>query len=471
MDLKRAAALCAAQATIGVLLAVLMPATALASGTTVVVGPSNGSDDTSSLQSALDRCVAIGPGCTVQLSPGHYFTKQLVAYNFQGTLRGASMTDTTIEALPNLFVVPADISVAGECAPTPPTGACPWPSLIIFAGGTIHVSDLSIKVTAPPGTATTGWGIFGATFTDLIEAIRFMGPGREDATVDRVSIQGLPDNSPTSLSGFNLVNGVTFPGEFPRSSTPFDYFFMTGSFTVRSSFFSTMGFGVGDGGFLNATRTTIGGSPTTGNHFDNVLVGMDIESSQASFTDLSWNVSHALAVGAWVVPWLPSVFLPATPSRFLIHDNTLVTTGSFAAGPRPAGLFLLNLPQPWIEATVTNNNIDVQSSSADGIRLFSTIGAQVVNNSITGAGRFGIGLLVNTTGSVVNHNSVTGFVASGPAQIFLGAGTSDNLIVCSTRNDTVIDTGTNNQLAACGPPGGHAAGSAPDPGQTLARHL
>lgn len=443
MGLRRAAALCAAQATIGMLLAILMPTTALASGTTVTVGSSNGHDDTISLQAALDQCVAIGPGCTVQLSPGHYFTRQLVAYNFQGTLRGAGMAETTIEALHNLPVVAADISVSGECAPN--TTTCPWPSLIIFAGGTIHVSDFSIEITAPPGTATTGWGFGGGTFTDLIDAIRFMGPGREDATVDRISIQGLPDNSPTTISGFNLVNGVTFPGEFPRSSTPFDYFFMTGSFTVRNSFFSTMGFGAAEGGFLNATRTTIGGSATAGNRFENVLVGLDMESSQGSLIDVSYNKSKGTLFPMWVVPWIPQVFLPSTPSSFFIHDNEFQTTSSSAGG-----LFLQNVPQPWFQAQVLNNTIDVENPGADGIDLISGQGTDIVGNAVSGTGNVAIGLWNSTTGSAVIHNLVDGFIAGGPAQIFLDAGTTDNLIVCSTRGSTVLDTGTDNQLAGCG---------------------
>lgn len=464
MRLNRTTAFGAALATTGLILAMLVPATALASGTTVTVGPSNGHDDTSSLQSALDQCVASGPGCTVQLNPGRYFTKQLVAYNFQGTLRGAGMSDTTIEALHSLQVVAADISIFGECAPN--TTTCPWPSLIIFAGGTVHVSDLSIKITAPPGTATTGWGFGGATFTDLIDAIRFMSPGREDATVDRVSIQGLPDNSPTTISGFNLVNGVTFPGEFPRSATPFDYYFMTGSFTVRNSFFNTMGFGAAEGGFLNATRTTIGGSATAGNRFENVLVGLDMESSQGSLIDVSYNKSIGSLFPMWVVPWIPQVFLPSTPSSFLIHDNDFQTTSSSAGG-----LFLVNVPQPWFQAQVLNNTIDVQGPGADGIDLISGQGTKIIGNTITGTGSVAIGLWNGTTSSAVIHNLLDGFIARGPGQIFLDSGTTDNLVVCSTKGDTVSDMGTNNQIAGCGSTRGNSRPPAWSFRLAIGRHL
>lgn len=207
---------------LGVVLTV--SARAKAGESVVNVVPPNGKDDTANIQAALDGCVAKGPSCTVQLQAGHYFTKQLVEYNFQGTFKGMGIGTTTVEALHPLFVNIPDISL-GEC--TPDTTTCLWPTLIMFVDGDIHVSDLSIRITAPPGTATTGWLFAGTLFTDLIDALRFTGQYPTNAAVDRISVEGLPDNSPTSF-GFNLVNGVFFAGEFPRSSAPFDYYFLSG---------------------------------------------------------------------------------------------------------------------------------------------------------------------------------------------------------------------------------------------------
>jgi hypothetical protein len=70
-----------------------------------------------------------------------------------------------------------------------------WPTLIDFVDGDIHVSDLSIKETAPPGKATTGWYWAGTKFTDLLEPLRFMGQNPTYATIDRIAIEGLPDDS------------------------------------------------------------------------------------------------------------------------------------------------------------------------------------------------------------------------------------------------------------------------------------
>ena len=158
-----------------------------------------------------------GKGCTVQLAAGRYLTRQLVAYNFHGTFKGMGKNRTTIEAIHNLPVNIGDSFVQGECMPNLTT--CLWPSLITFVDGDIHVSDLSIKITAPPGTATTGWAYGGSIVTDLSQGLTFTGQRRIDVCIDRIAIEGLPDDSPTSF-GFNVINGMVFAGWLPRSTTP-----------------------------------------------------------------------------------------------------------------------------------------------------------------------------------------------------------------------------------------------------------
>src|SRR5690349_9893506 len=80
-------------------LSLILPTTAFAGGPTIWVAPPNGVNDTANIQAALNACVAQGPGCSVQLQAGHYFTRQLVTYNFRGTFKGMGIGSTTIEAL------------------------------------------------------------------------------------------------------------------------------------------------------------------------------------------------------------------------------------------------------------------------------------------------------------------------------------------------------------------------------------
>jgi hypothetical protein len=98
--------------------------TAWARSHTVYVPPPNGTDDTTNIQAALDACAAHGPGCTVQLQAGHYFTKQLVEYNFHGTLKGMGKDTTIIEALPNLLVELEPVGGVPESHCGPNTTTC-----------------------------------------------------------------------------------------------------------------------------------------------------------------------------------------------------------------------------------------------------------------------------------------------------------------------------------------------------------
>lgn len=75
----------------------------------------------------------------------------------------------------------------------------------------------------------------------------------------------------------------------------------------------------------------IGGAPSAGNHFENVFVGMDLEESESSTFDVSYNNSSGIYPGMWIIPWA-SIFVPTSTSEYLIHDNQFFTTGQYAEG-------------------------------------------------------------------------------------------------------------------------------------------
>ena len=238
-----------------ILFTCLTAATAWA-GHTIYVPPPNGTDDTANIQAALDACVTYGKNCTVQLAAGTYHTRQLVEYNFQGTFKGTGKDQTIIEAIYPLTVT----GFAGPSLCLPNITDCLWPTLIIFVEGDIHVSDLAIHINAPPGTAVHPYSLLGSLITSLLDGLRFMGKRPTHVSVDRISIEGLPDNSANSFGilfdfgvGFNVVNEIIYTGELPRSSTPFDYYFLTGSLTVRNSSFKMAMDGVSTDGFRGIT--------------------------------------------------------------------------------------------------------------------------------------------------------------------------------------------------------------------------
>jgi hypothetical protein len=303
-----------------------------------------------------------------------------------------------------------------------------------------------MRITAPPGMATTGWLVDGTLLTDLIDALRFMGQYPTNATVDRISIEGLPDNSATS-TGFNVINGVLFVGELPRSSTLWDYYVLSGSLTVRSSSFNSMDDGV-SGGQLTSSHFIIGGSPSTGNSFQNVYGGMDLESAEKSDFEISYNTSSGITAAMWVIPYHPwHPFLPSKPSQYYIHDNHFVGTGY-----NNEGVYFTDGPaEPWIQAKVWNNTIELQNTLMEGIGAYNTEGTVIWNNTVGGSnGKDAIGLW-NSSQDTVIRNNVSGFTVdpTGYAQIYLDPSTSRDLVVCAEASDTVLNQGTNNIIIGC----------------------
>lgn len=430
-----------------------MPTTAVAfDGHVMWVAPPNGVDDTANIQAALDACVASGRECTVRLQPGTYHTSQLVEYNFKGAFRGMGMNRTTIEALPNLTVTLPDTSSEGACLPD--TSSCLWPSLIIFVDGNIQVSDLSIHVTAAPGTATSGWTLNGYAISSLLDAMRFMGQSPTQVSIDRVSIEGQPDLTANSYgvvfgygAGFNVVNGIIFTGELPRSSNPLDYYFLSGSLKVQRSSFKGLFDGVSQQGFLQSSQITIGGEGGAGNQFQNVYIGMDLEGSQSSVFDISHNVSAGMYGGMWVIPW-QTVFVQTSTSSYSIHDNQFAATGPYAEV-----LYLVdNFSNPWIKASVWQNTVTAQNFLSEGIGIYNTRGTSVWRNTVVGSdGYDAIGLWMSSN-DLVAGNKVNSFSIDpdmGYAQIYLDPSSSNNVVYCSPT-DNVLDDGSNNTVSCSG---------------------
>jgi hypothetical protein len=430
-------------------LIMILPTTALASGSTVWVAPPNGVNDTANIQAALNACVAQGPGCTVQLREGKYLTRQLVTYNFQGTFKGMGQNRTTIQALPNLAVTGGDPVTVGVCKPN--TTDCLWPSLIIFVDGNISVSDFTVYVPSVPATQT--WYIAGSPQTYLNDGIRFMGQNRTNASVQRVTVEGMPDTSVTSCPDFNFCNAVIFAGEFPKAVTPFDYYFLSGKFSLSNSYFKNVQTGVIADAFLKDSIITIGGSPSAGNVFENVDYGPVLTTSQNSIEEVSFNTSTANYYPVLIVPWNESLFVPSKSSTYLIHDNALKTTGPYANA-----IFMLDDPTNLtIHALIYNNSIEAQDIDLDAIFAEFTTGTTIVHNTFSGTGPDAIGIY-NGTSAAVLENDVTNFTANpgaGLAQIVLDGSllgltdTSDSTVVCRTSNDTVLNLGTDNRIIGC----------------------
>jgi len=168
--------------------------------------------------------------------------------------------------------------------------------------GDIKVSDFSINVPSVP--ATQLWFGNGMPATFLNDGIRFMGKNPTNAVVRRVSFEGRADQSATSCPNYNFCNAVIYAGEFPRSHTPFDYYFLSGTFFVSSSHFKNVSLGTVADGFLQNSAVVIGGSPLTGNIFENVdLAGPFLTASDNSVEEISYNTSDGNLAPVTIFPY------------------------------------------------------------------------------------------------------------------------------------------------------------------------
>lgn len=407
------------------------------------VGAPGGVDDTARLQAALDRCVALGGPCTVQLGAGTYRTRQLVSYGFHGTFRGAGRSRTVVEALPDLPVFQQDPMVEGACLPD--TTDCPWPSLVIFVDGQVTLSDLSFQVPSVP--ATTGW----AWGTALQDIVRVMAHERASLTVERVVFEGRVDPDPSG-AGYNTLNGVILAGELPRSRTPLDYHTMSGSLTVRACSFRHMYDGPGMSGFVQDGAIVIGGSARGANTYQDLFVPILMNAVENSVVDVSHNLVQGTGFyGILLVPWVPE-FVVSRPSLYFLHDNVI------AQGVEGArGIELWDDPaNPTMKALVFDNVVGAPGEQVRfGVNLIQTRGVLVQGNRIAGAGAAAV-VVQDSVRAAVLGNDVAGFSPVYQEEfgrvlgdVVLDETTTESLVVCRSPSDSVLDLGTGNRVVRC----------------------
>ncbi len=255
---------------------------------------------------------------------------------------------------------------------------------------------------------------------------------------------------------------------------------------MADSSISTVFGAVSPGGLVPSSTTTI-----TGNMFSNVFYGIagagdgrfeishnridanNLDSSEADHGGIQLGpLGDETGVAGW----------------FSIHDNVITVADTCGCSMEGIQLFDAAWGAPhWLVASIVNNTISVGSGSwltgewKDGIELNNTTVAMVTANTIgstdstqTGAaiGLLGQNAYWNVWGSpaatknVVVGNNVHGFTPAGTqladwaapyvpglgySQYYLDPNTSNNLVVCTGKGATSIDTGTGNHVVNCTP--------------------
>ncbi len=244
----------------------LLAAPALASPKTFYVHPSGG-NDTANIQAAFNAAVKAGPGSTVQLSAGTFYTNNIVVQNFDGYFRGAGQAKTFIDCLRGL-----DPSLPGATEAGNPGY---WLSLFLFEGGTIGVSDMSFDITA--ASPAEQWNNAGSPADYLGAMVQVCG--NASSSFNRVGFSAGAGND----SGYNADEGLLISGVGPLDANddPTIFESTTGIDSVCGCSFA------GHDG-MQVNGLTAGKLTVNGNTFD-------------EWSDVAWSTTP-LSAPRWISP-------------------------------------------------------------------------------------------------------------------------------------------------------------------------
>lgn len=152
----------------------------------VSVTPTGGGNDTANIQCAFDLGAAMGPGASVQLAAGTFYTEQLVVRNFTGRISGMGQGVTVLHSPAHPLPIDRPCLGSGPCFPDePPSDTNRYPSLVSLLGPDVTMEDLSVVVSG--GFGTERWYLWGGTMELLSNALQVMGSGGT-YRIQRVSI-------------------------------------------------------------------------------------------------------------------------------------------------------------------------------------------------------------------------------------------------------------------------------------------
>ncbi len=424
----------------------LLAAPALARAQTFYVHPSGG-NDTHNIQAAFNAAVKAGPGSTVQLGPGHFYTDTIVVNGFDGYFKGAGEGRTVIDTVrgwnPSAAPLgPVTLDNSGNLV-------APWPSLYGFEGGSVCVSDMTAAISDP--TPGLGWNNYGTPTTAL--GTVFQVTDERSATFTRVAVH----DGAGDFDGFNVTSdiGITGRQELDADGLPNNLGTTGGSFTITGCSF------VGENG-LFCSGLTHGSLTVSGNVFSSsvCIYGWDASDSRIAVTANRLDGSDCALVleQGGAASFGAGAPLPATPApRYLISAN------HFVCGTDGQGVFLDD-NCPWfgapscLAATICGNHFDCgspQGPAGSVIGEYATQGINCWGNCFTGSAYTGLylgddGTAADGSPILVSRWNIVGndfhSLTTSVASIILGNGTTHCLVVGGPPPTTVLNEGVSNTL-------------------------
>ena len=430
----------------------LLAAPAMASPKTFYVHPSGG-NDTKAIQKAFNAAVKAGPGSTVQLRAGHFYTNRILVHNFKGCFRGAGEGQTVIDCQRGLDPSLPGVIIKGE------PDILPFPFLVAFDGGHVNVSDMSFDITAvSPVDAAANGG------SDALTTIVFV-TGNASSAFHRVGFTA----GAGSDDGYNADQGLVIVGY-----APLDQNGNWLSLTRISGVESVCGCSFAGHDGLVVQGLVRGRLTVSRNVFDDEVLSCASLDSSASQVTICHN---QMSAASWddIVLWQGweaaggnAALLPPLPApRYLISHNHLLARGAAGGVEVRDDSSLFKVPQR-LDAVIADNHITLDNGGWDaGIDGVYAKGIRVVHNRIIGTGFAGIelGFAASLWGMPsapdscwrIIGNDVSGVKlatqytdASGApiwgAPIWLGADATHCLVVGGCKPTKVLDQGTDDTL-------------------------
>ena len=373
---------------------------------TFTVTPSGG-DDTANIQAAFDDAIAAGPGSTVQLTPGQFYTNAILAENFYGTFLGAGMGLTKIDVLRGL-----DSGAPGVSSPY-------GPHLFTFVGGDAYISDLSFDIT--PYMPAEPWG---AGWYDLLAPILIAGD--INSRIEDIKFTGHegtalynPDHPLFSVKSFNVRVGVEYGGGLTT----------TGRQIITKCDFDSLWLGITAFGLMNCELTI------KSNSFKGGAIGIINAENDNSKLMISRNyIETTYFGGIWVLQPPPR----EAPSQWLITHNTIRVLSLDADG-----IALMDYSTKSLEAVVSHNTIILDDVNWGGIWTEGLQDAFFSNNIIRGTGGYGIACAFAYNNLLLGNN-VQNVDPSLASIVLLWA--SECVIVGGSTKTNVLDIGGANNI-------------------------
>lgn len=420
-----------------------------ASSTKIFTVSPSGGDDTANIQDAFDAAMSSGPGSTVQLTAGQFYTNGIFVENFIGSFKGAGKDATKIDVLRGLD-------------PNAPGVESTASGLFVFKGGDIRVSDLTFDIT--PFAPSEDWILGGGPYQDLI-AIVYVTGSTVNSAFERVVFKGhegtfLEEWSTILGTSWNVRMGVYISGSQDWAVDPVEAFSKptTGVHTISDSSFDHLAHGVYVWGLTNG-ELKVGGSASAENTFVDCCIGVDNTDTVNSIAEISYNKISRVRMYGVIIEQLSKPRASAEPfeaipsaSQWLISHNTIQAI-IFADGVGLEDRGPLLGVGKTLNAVISANTIILGDTSFSGIAAGDefSFGAQdvvVLNNRISGSGLSGIcmGVFGDVSAGWVlvgnNVQNVNAFVAP----IWLGPGSSGCTVVGGSTKRNVLDEGINNRI-------------------------